>query len=59
MFLCKSVMVKNGVDIITSEMLVDASELYPKIKTPLQVKVSQYLHHKIVYGWFFNLSMLL
>ena len=52
MFLCKSVMVKNGVDIITSEKLVDVTELYPKIKTP--VKVSQYLHHKIVYGWLFN-----
>ena len=34
MLLCKSVMVKTGVDIITSEKLVDASELYSKTKTP-------------------------
>ena len=27
-------MVKNGVDIITPEKLVDASESYPKIKAP-------------------------
>ena len=31
-------MVKNGVDIITLEKLVDASESYPKTKTPAGYK---------------------